>query len=103
MHMVAARLGCQSAMVGTGWANLCPGCMDRLGKHYSLALQGFISGREGCLGSELVFSVFKGKKHSHLLWAAFNADCGWGGRALSARCIRLRYLTCSRPDSQVLA
>ena len=25
MHMVAARLGCQSAMVGTGWANSCPG------------------------------------------------------------------------------
>ena len=27
MHMVAARLGCQSAMVGTGWANSCSGCM----------------------------------------------------------------------------
>ena len=35
MHMVAARLGCQSAMVGTGWANSCPGCMDRLRKRYS--------------------------------------------------------------------
>ena len=23
MHMVAARLGCQSAMVGLGWANSC--------------------------------------------------------------------------------
>ena len=33
MHMVAARLGCQSAMVGTGWANYCPGCMDRLKNH----------------------------------------------------------------------
>ena len=33
--MVAARLGCQSAMVGTGWANSCPGRMDRLRKHYS--------------------------------------------------------------------
>ena len=32
MHMVAARLGCQSAMVGTGWANSCPSCMDRLRK-----------------------------------------------------------------------
>ena len=30
MHMVAARLSCQSAMVGTVWANSCPGCMDRL-------------------------------------------------------------------------
>ena len=30
MHMVAARLGCQSAMVGIGWANSCPSCMDRL-------------------------------------------------------------------------
>ena len=32
---VAARLGCQSTMVGTGWANSCPGCMDTLRKHYS--------------------------------------------------------------------
>ena len=30
MHMVVARLSCQSAMVGTMWANSCPGCMDRL-------------------------------------------------------------------------
>ena len=30
MHMVVARLSCQSAMVGTVWANSCPGCMDRL-------------------------------------------------------------------------
>ena len=35
MHMVAARLGCQSTMVGTGWANSRPGCMDRLRKRYS--------------------------------------------------------------------
>ena len=27
MHMVAARLGCKSAMVGTGCANSCPGCI----------------------------------------------------------------------------
>ena len=30
MHMVAAGLSCQSAMVRTVWANSCPGCMDRL-------------------------------------------------------------------------
>ena len=35
MHMVAARLGCESAIVGTRWANSCPGCMDRLKKRYS--------------------------------------------------------------------
>ena len=35
MHMMAARLGCESAMARTGWANSCPGCMDRLRKHYS--------------------------------------------------------------------
>ena len=28
MHMVAAGLGCESAMVGTVWANSCPGCMS---------------------------------------------------------------------------
>ena len=52
MHMVAARLGCQSAMVGTRWANSCPGCMDRLRKRYSHLV---ISGREGCLGPERVY------------------------------------------------
>ena len=51
MHMVAARLGYQSAMVGTRWANSRPCCVDRLRKHYSHLLGGFISGREGCLGS----------------------------------------------------
>ena len=55
MHMVAARLCCQSAMVGTGWVNSCPGCMDRLRKRYSHLVGGFISGREGCLGSERVY------------------------------------------------
>ena len=30
MHMVAAGLGCETAMVGTVWANSSPGCMDRL-------------------------------------------------------------------------
>ena len=34
MHMVAARLDCQSAMVETGWVNSCPGCIDRLRKRY---------------------------------------------------------------------
>ena len=28
MHMVAARHGCQSAMVGTGWANSCLDIVD---------------------------------------------------------------------------
>ena len=50
MHMVAARLGCHSAMVGTVWVNSHPGCMDRLRKHYSHTVGGFISGREGYLG-----------------------------------------------------
>ena len=35
MHVVAARLGCERAMVGTRWATSHPDCMDRLRKHYS--------------------------------------------------------------------
>ena len=35
MHMVAARLGCQSAMVGSWLAISCPGCVDRFRKRYS--------------------------------------------------------------------
>ena len=35
MHMVAARRGCERAIVGTRWATSYPDCMDRLRKHYS--------------------------------------------------------------------
>ena len=55
MHMVAARLGCQSAMVRTWWANSCPGCMDRLRKRYSHLVGGsFLAGKvawtlSGCM------------------------------------------------------
>ena len=35
VHMVAARLGFEKAMVGTGRATPRPDCMDRLRKHYS--------------------------------------------------------------------
>ena len=34
MHLAAAWLGCKRAMVGTGWANSHPGCMDRPRKYY---------------------------------------------------------------------
>ena len=54
MHMVAARLGCKGAMIGTGWANSHPGYMNRLRNCYSHIVKGFISGREGSLGAELV-------------------------------------------------
>ena len=37
MHMVAARLGYHSTMVGTEWTNSCPGCMDRLRNRSFLA------------------------------------------------------------------
>ena len=55
MYMVAARLGSQSAMVGTRWANSCPGCMDRLRKRHSHLVGGsFLAGKvawalSGCL------------------------------------------------------
>ena len=58
MHMVAARLSCQSAMVGTGWANSWPGCMGRLRKRYSHLVGGsFLAGKaawalSGCLTTE---------------------------------------------------
>ena len=35
MHMVAARLGFEKAMVGTRWATPRPDCVDMLRKHYS--------------------------------------------------------------------
>ena len=56
MHIVAARLGCQSAMVRTGWVNSCLGCMDRLSKCYShLVGSSFLAGKAACMGSERVY------------------------------------------------
>ena len=58
MHMVAARLGCQSTMVWTRWANSYPGCMDRLRKRYSHLVGGsFLAGKvawtlSGCMTTE---------------------------------------------------
>ena len=44
MHVVAARLGCESTVVGTWWANSCPGYMKR--KRYSHLVGGsFLAGR----------------------------------------------------------
>ena len=42
-------------MVGARWANCCPGCMDRLRKHYSHLLGGsFLAwkAQSGCLTTE---------------------------------------------------
>ena len=47
--MAAARLSYEKAMVGTDWANSCPGCMNRHRKHYSHLVGGVVSGREGFL------------------------------------------------------
>ena len=58
VHMAAARLGCKSNMVGTGWANSHPGCTSRLRKCYSRLLGGsFLAGKapwalSGCLVTE---------------------------------------------------
>ena len=53
VHMAAVRLGCKSNMVGTGLVNSRPGCMSRL---LLSPFRGFISGREGFLGSKQVFA-----------------------------------------------
>ena len=69
MHMVAARLGCQSAMVGTGWANSCPGCMDRLRKRYShLVGSSFLAGKvawtlSGCMTIACLLMSGHGQGH----------------------------------------
>ena len=50
---LAARLGCQSVIVGTGWANSCPCCMDRLRKRYSHLVGGwFLAGKAAWALSE---------------------------------------------------
>ena len=56
MDMAAARLGCERAMLGAWWANSHSGYMNRLRKMLFSPFRGFIFGREGCFGSEWVFT-----------------------------------------------
>ena len=59
MYMVAARLGCESVIVGTKWATHRSDCMERVRKHHSHLVggwcRGLVSGKESCLGSERVY------------------------------------------------
>ena len=54
MHMVAARLGCQSTMVETCGLILALATWTG-SENTTLTLQGFISGREGSLDTERVY------------------------------------------------
>ena len=54
MHMVAARLDCERAMAGTGWACSHPIAAWTGLETLPLTCRGFISGEEGCLDSERV-------------------------------------------------
>ena len=57
MHMVAARLGFEKAMVGTRRATPRSDCMDRLRKHYSHLVEGWFLARKaawslsGCMAA----------------------------------------------------
>ena len=58
MHMVAARLGFEKAMVGTRRATPPSDCMDRLRKHYSHLAEGWFLARKaawslsGCMATD---------------------------------------------------
>ena len=72
MHMVAARLGCERAMVGTGWATSCPDCMDRVRKHYSHLAEGWFLARKAawalsrCMTTESVVYCMLGNEWAWL-------------------------------------
>lgn len=51
VHVVAAKLGCKEAMIGSEWVNSHPGCMNRQRKCYSHLL-GVHSRQERLLGFE---------------------------------------------------
>ena len=53
MHMVAASLGCQKAIVGTWWATTCLAAWEDLETLLS-PRKGLISDKEGCLALELI-------------------------------------------------
>ena len=50
VHMVAARFGCERAMIGTRLGTSHPDCMDRLRKHHSHLVEGWFLARKAVLG-----------------------------------------------------
>ena len=58
VHMVAARLGLEKIMVGTGKATPRPDCMDRLRKHSPHPAEGWFLARKvawalsGCMATD---------------------------------------------------
>ena len=57
MHMVAARLGCQNAMVWDQVGQFLLWLHGQVQKMLLSPCRGFISGREDCLGSERVYDI----------------------------------------------
>jgi len=80
VHMVAARLGFEKAMVGTRRATPCPDCMNRLRKHYPHFAEGLFLARKaawalsGCMATTsadyymLVHEWVWSKSRDCLLW-----------------------------------
>ena len=69
MHMVAARLGFEKAMVGTRRATPRSDCMGRLKKHYSHLAEGWFLARKaawslsGCMATDSADSGGVGQDH----------------------------------------
>ena len=78
MHMVAARLGLEMAMVGIWRATPCPDCMDRLRKHNSHLAEGWFLARKaawslsGCMATD-----------SAEYYMLINEGCGQSTRLLN--------------------
>ena len=92
VQMVAARLGFEKAIVGTGRANPRPDCMDRLRKHYCRLAEGWFLARKaawslsGCMASDsatITCSLMSGvvKVTTLLIKARSGHGCRFGVRA----------------------
>ena len=100
VHMVAARLGFETAMVGTRRATPHPDCFDRLRKHYSHLAEGWFLARKaawslsGCMATDsaIICSLMSGcgKVKRRLIKARSGHGCSFGVRAwteMEIRCV----------------
>lgn len=98
VHMVAAKLGCKRAMVGTGWAHSHPGCVNRLRERYShLVGVHFWQGR--LLGFRMGICQMRIKKRLGLINQKFNCH-GIAQFLVSCSWSSLRYLRYSTSDAR---
>ena len=94
IHSNWYKFGCKGTWVGTGWANSCPGCMNRLRKHYSQHFaSGWISYEAKIEENEMVANCWE--SNPGYLWLEPPVLCHWAMTTSSPWTLTILYMYCT--------